>query len=200
MHDPEFEPPAKGKDPSPRPDGPADRAFAWLRRHERGVVVAAVGLQLLVLGEMIAANTIPWAGRSTSTVLLRVVPVDPRDLMRGDYVTLGYDISRVPPGGVRGLAGPTRSSRGETVYVALVPEADGRHYRGDSVSTTPPASGRFIRGTLTEWGGVVFGIESYYVQEGKGHDYEAAVLQRRLSAEVALAPDGRASLRGLVFD
>jgi uncharacterized membrane-anchored protein len=120
--------------------------------------------------------------------------------MRGDYVTLGYDISRVPVGGVRGLAGPSRDAEGQTVYVTLVPEADGRHYRGGEVSTTPPASGRFIRGTLTRWGGIVFGIESYYVQEGKGHDYENAVRQHRLSAEVALSSGGRPSLRGLVFD
>ena len=29
-------------------------------------------------------------------VLLRVAPVDPRDLFRGQYVALSYDISRLP--------------------------------------------------------------------------------------------------------
>ena len=44
---------------------------------------------------------------------------------------------------------------------------------------------------------IAFGIESYYVQEGTGLDYEAAVRRGRVSAVVAVAPDGQAALRGL---
>jgi uncharacterized membrane-anchored protein len=42
--------------------------------------------QLVVLGGMIALHAAPlWFGE---TVLLKVEPVDPRGLMRGDYVIL----------------------------------------------------------------------------------------------------------------
>ena len=51
--DPEFSPPPVGAKPS----GAAGRAFAWLRGHERGVVVAAVGFQLLVLSMMPLPST-----------------------------------------------------------------------------------------------------------------------------------------------
>ena len=131
------------------------------------------------------------------TVLLRVVPVDPRDMFRGDYVTLSYDISRMPPGRIEGLPAKSSTAVGQTVYVTLVPEADGLHFRGAAVSAARPSSGKYIRGTVDGWNRISFGIESYYVQEGRGHAYEAAVRQGRLSAEVAIAPDGQAALRGL---
>ena len=191
---------------SPGPEkSPADGAGAWpswaetvprwFGDHERSVRIAAVVLQVLILfGMMVPRGSALLTGE---TVLLRVVPVDPRDLLRGDYVILGYEISRVPPGGIQGL-GSFDEGRGQTVYVTLIPEPDGQHYRGGGMSTQPPPPGvRFIRGTLTGPARIEFGIESYFVQEGKGKEYEDAIRSRRLSAEVALTPDGRAALRGL---
>jgi len=61
----------------------------------------------------------------------------------------------------------------------------------------PPPGGKYLRGTIQGWNQVQFGIESYYVQEGKGHEYEDAIRQRRLSAEVTVAPTGQAALVGL---
>ena len=196
MRDPEFDTPAKG----PAPGTTIDRIVARLHGRERAVVAAAVGFQLLVLVGMVLANTIPWAGSGVKTVLLRVVPVDPRDLMRGDYVILGYDIGRVPPGTFAGRTETPGEREGRTVFVVLKPDEYGRHYHGEGVVDEPPATGLFIRGTLEASGRIVFGIESYYVQEGKGKEYEQAVRDRRLSAEVALSRDGRAALRRLVFD
>jgi uncharacterized membrane-anchored protein len=177
--------------------------LGWFKEHERPILIGTVLFQLLVLfGMMVPRSTTLLTGE---TILLRVVPVDPRDLLRGDYVILSYEISRVPPQGVEGLFGPGQFStadfndgRGQTVYVTLIPEPDGRHYRGGAVSINPPSPGvKFIRGTLRARSQIDFGIESYFVQEGKGKDYENALLNRRLSAEVALTPDGHAALRGL---
>ena len=149
-----------------------------------------------VLVAMIAGNTVPYIGGKT--VLLSVVPVDPRDLMRGDYVTLSYDISRMSPAMKGGETSGDASDR--KVYVSLEPEPDGRHFKGSAASFTRPAIGPYIRGTVAGGGRISFGIESYYVQEGQGHDYEKAVRERRLSAEVALGYDGLPSLRGLVIE
>ncbi len=52
-------------------------------------------IQLFILVMMILGRTVPYVG--ARMVLLQVEPVDPRDLLRGDYVTLGYSISRLPP-------------------------------------------------------------------------------------------------------
>ena len=157
-------------------------------RCERIAIVAAVIFQFVVLVGMILGKTVPYVG--ARTVLLQVVPVDPRDLFRGDYVTLGYDISRV--------VGNFRP--GEPVYVTLVPDANGLHYRAGAFSHQAPASGVYIQGTASGYGRASYGIESYYVQEGTGHDYEAAVRSRRLWAEVALDGQGRPALRRLVIE
>lgn len=158
-------------------------------RLERRAIAAAVGLQLVVLLAMILGRTVPYVG--ARTVLLKVVPVDPRDLFRGDYVTLGYDVSRIPYGQFR---------PGDPVYALLAPEGDGRHYRAVKFLNVPPDGGVFIRGTVGNNGRATYGIESYYVQETTGHDYERAVQRGGLSAEVALDGRGRPALRRLVIE
>lgn len=149
--------------------------FAFGPGFDRLALAAAVVFQLSILVAMIAGRTVPYVG--AKTVLLRVEPVDPRDIFRGDYVTLGYDVSRIPNG---------KYEPGRSVYVALVPEADGRHNRVGEYLAEPPASGVFIRGTAQVYGRATYGIESFYFQEGTGHDYENAVRNRRLWAEIAL--------------
>jgi GDYXXLXY protein len=158
-------------------------------RFESAAVAAAVVLQLIVLIAMILGRTVPYVG--AQTVLLHVEPVDPRDLLRGDYVTLGYAFNQIPMGSFK---------EGQAVYVTLVPEPDGRHYRAGQYLTQPPSSGVFIRGTARGNRRATYGIESYYVQEGTGHDYEQAVLRRRLWAEVALDRGGNPALRRLVIE
>jgi uncharacterized membrane-anchored protein len=158
-------------------------------RFERVALTAAVGLQLFILVAMILGRTVPFLG--AQSVLLLVEPVDPRDLLRGDYVTLGYSINRIPAG---------IYAEGDAVYVTLVPEGGGPHYRAGQFLTQPPASGVFIRGTAQSRGWATYGIESYYVQENTGHDYEQAVRSRRLWAEVALAGGGKPALRRLVIE
>lgn len=170
----------------------------WVVKHERQVLLAAAGFQVAVLAAMGLLRLTPLL--TGDTILVRAVPVDPRDVFRGDYVILGYEFSNVPPGGVEGLPVNWTDAtewRGRTVYVMLVPEPDGRHWRGDRVSVTRPAAGKFLRGTLVGPGRIEFGIESYFVQEGKGKEYEQALRGRRLSAELAVTADGRAALRGL---
>ena len=145
--------------------------------------------QLLVLVGMILGRTMPYIG--LRSILLQVVPVDPRDLFRGDYVTLGYDIS-LPRNG--------NFQPGEAVFATLVPDADGRHYHAGQFLHEPPTSGLYIQGTIQGFGRATYGIESYYVQEGTGRDYEEAVRNHRLWAEIVLNGQGRSSLQRLVID
>jgi uncharacterized membrane-anchored protein len=163
--------------------------FATAPRFERLAIAAAVLFQVLVLVVMILGQTVPYVG--ARTVLLHVEPVDPRDLFRGDYVTLSYAITRTPSG---------KYQPGQSIYVRLDPDADGRHYHPGEFLLEPPASGVFIRGKAEAYGRATYGIESYYVQEGTGHDYENAARNRRLWAEVALDRHGNPALRGLVIE
>jgi len=184
---PDFEPSLSDGDIGAKPGVSAP--LASTPRFERLAITAAALFQLLVLVTMILGRTVPYVG--AKTVLLRVEPVDPRDLFRGDYVTLSYAISRTPGG---------KYPPGQPVFVTLVPDADGRHFHPGEFLLEPPASGMFIRGTAKGYGRATFGIESYYVQEGTGHDYENAVRTRRLWAEVALDRHGNPALRRLVIE
>lgn len=191
--------------PKARPAGiwPAwtEAILGGIKQHERPILIAAIAFQIVILLAMTIPRATPLL--TGETILLRVVPVDPRDLLRGDYVILSYEISRVPPGGIPGLveSGPLGPSQDATVYVTLVPEPDGQHYRGGPVGLTPPAgSQKYIRGTVRDRFRIEFGIESYFVQEGRGKPYEDAIRNRGLSARIALAPDGQAALRGLVIE
>jgi uncharacterized membrane-anchored protein len=192
------------------PTEPSLIEFAWLERlinqlksRERLVLGIAVGFQIAVLLTMIALRATPLL--TGSTILVRVVPVDPRDFFRGDYVMLSYEFSRIPSQGIEGLPQEpaqrnTREWLGRDVYVSLVPETDGRHWRTEKISLRPPASGVYLRGVIADFGRLSFGIEAYYVQEGTGREYEEAILNRRLSAELAVTEDGQAALRGLHID
>lgn len=197
------EPSRKAKAPGKLP-GKLDHALAWLRSNERWVFLCAAAFQLLVLTGMIAGNALPhWGSR---VILLRVVPVDPRDLFRGDYVNLSYEISRPPSGPSEGLqTSPALTDRrdwqGREVYVTLAPDADGEHYHASRFSTAvPPPRTLFIAGTVTDRFRITYGIESYFVEEGEGKKYEEAIREHRLSAEVAVNSKGQAQLRGLRID
>ena len=140
------------------------------------------------------------------TVLLRVVPVDPRDMFRGDYVALSYDFSRIPPKGIAGLRqadDPTVHAewQGKTVYVSLVPEEDGKHWRRAVQHRTPPASGQVSSAARSPAASSIeCGIESYYVRRERARNTKTRSGSHKLSAEVAIASDGRAALRGLQIE
>jgi uncharacterized membrane-anchored protein len=173
--------------------------FGWLKARERKVLLLTVGAQLTILLAMIALRALPLI--TGQTVLVRVEPVDPRDLFRGDYVILSYPFSRVPPEQIDGLSEAQLRSRtkleGRTVYVPLVPDTSAGHMRAGKITMEKPSAGLFIKGHMKRYGSMEFGIESYYVEEGTGRRYEQAIRDRHLSAELAVTSSGQAALRGL---
>jgi uncharacterized membrane-anchored protein len=171
----------------------------WLKARERKVLLVTAAAQLVILVGMIALRAIPLM--TGQTVLVRVQPVDPRDLFRGDYVILSYDFSRVPREGIEGLSENESASwsklEGRTVYVPLVPDSNGVHMRAGKVTMEKPAAGLFLKGRMKRYGSLEFGIEAYYVQEGSGLRYEQAIRDRQLTAELAVTSSGQAALKGL---
>jgi uncharacterized membrane-anchored protein len=172
--------------------------LGWLKSRERKILLVTVVAQLVILVGMIALRAIPLM--TGQTVLVRVRPVDPRDLFRGDYVILSYDFSRATPETIDRLSANERGTQkleGRTVYVPLVPDSVPGHWRAEKATMAKPASGLFLRGQMQRYGGIQFGIESYYVQEGSGRGYEQAIRDRKLSAELAVTSSGQAALKGL---
>lgn len=71
-------------------------------------------------------------------VVLNVIPVDPRDLFRGDYVILGYDITNIDPTTLRAGDDVLALESGDTIYVTLTRGADGVS-KPTTLSARPPA-------------------------------------------------------------
>lgn len=169
-----------------------------VKRYERFILLTTVGFQVLVLLVMSGLSLLPRL--SGETILVRVAPVDPRDIFRGDYLLLSYNFSQAFSG-IEGLPGTywehEQAWLGRTVYVTLVQEPDGKHWRAEKFTIYQPREGRFLRGRIASAGRLEFGIESYYLQEGTGHKFEEAIRQGRLSAEIVVSADGQAALRGL---
>jgi uncharacterized membrane-anchored protein len=168
----------------------------WLGRNARYVLMAGVAFQLVVLLWMIIvpANVL----LTGQTVLLRTVPVDPRDLFRGDYVILSYDFSLLPPQASQKLHFGDQYP--QVIYVTLQPEADGVHWEASDYSFRQPEGVLFIKGLVNSSHRAEFGIESYFVQEGKGLEYEKAIRDQKLSAEVAIDAEGNAALKNLIIE
>ncbi len=128
-------------------------------------------------------------------IALRALPIDPRDVLRGDYVVLRYEIS---------TAERDREGRpfvdDQTVFVSLVEAGDG-DWRVGELHREPPDGGLYLRGRIHSVGpsryGIRYGIESFFVPEGEGRQYEEARNRDRLWAVVSVSPHGVAYLKRL---
>ena len=230
-------------------------------------------LQILILAGMIGYRHY-WV-ETGEKIMLRVSPVDPRDLFRGDYVRLTYEISSLDLDrlSVKEVFRPK-----EKIYVILEQETDGP-WKAAGVAKSRPSGKKFIQGMVeferkgsSRWeitlkddqgnlhhlsprwwserqpggrmtlcldrrgqvtsfakedpsrkdpcrGGpsvtgvimdikttpfrllqVEYGIESFFVQEGKGRDIESGRIGRDLKVEAVLRKDGKAMLKALWVD
>jgi uncharacterized membrane-anchored protein len=163
-------------------------------------IFTAFVFQLVILSGLSGKGLVP---RITSDrVRFEVVPVDPRDMMRGEYITLGYEFSRLPED-VTLIDERIKSYKTKTnfnqksidVYVTLKFNLKEDIYKGVFFGSTPPTKGRYLRGKLNSNNRIEFGIEAFYLQEGKGTIYEQAIREKKLVAEVYLAPDGSAQMK-----
>lgn len=154
--------------------------------------------------------------RGGTEIRLKTVPIDPRDLFRGDYVILAYSISTVETN----TAGKTDFARGERVYVSL-----GRDEQGfaKAISVTrdwPKTSDDIvvIAGRVTATSvcatnadgafdcsgrrnrlGIAYGLESYFVPQGEGRAIET-IDKARIEVVAAVSSSGEAAIKRLLID
>ncbi len=240
----------------------------------RGRFIIGIFLQVVLLLGILGYRHY-WVSTGEK-IFLRTTPVDPRDLFRGDYVRLAYEISILD---LEKLGTQDDFKSNEYIYLALEHDTDGT-MKWSSIHKSRPSVPTFIRGrvkyrasehriweitfrdetggvhTLSSgvltgvhqgsqstlcvdgrghvtqhfkdeevsrkkecWSGrkmagtveriaerktrplhVDYGIESFFVQEGKGREIEAARNVRQLKVEVSLNRDGQAVIRSLRID
>ena len=233
--------------------------------------ILLVLLQVVLLIGIIAYRQ-HWVATGEK-ILLRTAPVDPRDIFRGDYVSLRYDISTLD---LDELGVKESFRNNEKVYVLLEKNPD-TTFSARSVSRTLPTGKKFIQGRVQyemvsskwevelkddsenlhhlrpQWFGnvkkgdritfclddrgnvvnsykeeaeyrpkcrvqsligiveeikeiksrilnVEYGIESYFVEEGKGREVESGGGTRDLRVEVSLRKDGKGIITALLMD
>ena len=137
--------------------------------------------------------------KTGNEILLKAAPVDPRDLFRGDYVILEYEISTIDTGAVTFDIPDIRIE--DKIYVTL--DVD-KYKIGNisSISKQKPANGNFIKGTIKsvhkESMIIEYGIESYFVPEGLGGEIERN--REKLYTKVAIDKFGNAVIKSLIMN
>lgn len=169
----------------------------------------AVGLVALVQTVVLASIIYGRVSllRDGREIVVEVVPVDPRDIFRGDYVILGYGFN--PRGNV---PVPPETNRGDTVYVTLKPSGPEQwEVATTSHTLTEPSdpaevvlkgivNSVFKRTDEPDTASVRFGIESYFVPEGTGLDLERKVREKKISAVLVVGTSGEVAIKALEIE
>ena len=133
-------------------------------------------------------------------VLLKTIPVDPRDLFRGDYITLNYEISTLDLSSLK--TDSIGFNNNDWVYVAL--NKKDIYEIPSGVYKNAPKEELFIKGVVKYVRdnklGIEYGIESYFVPEGEGKEIERLQRSQTLDVQVSIDKFGNAVIKKLLID
>ncbi len=179
-----------------------------MKAHSRFLILIALTVALVqvgALGSMIMGRAAIL--RDGSEVVLRVLPVDPRDLLRGDYVRLDYNISSLPADLFDGTDPSEEELASRTVFVRVKPGQEGFWEPVAARFGAPPAEpaaedevdirGETFVGSLenAKLIAVDYGIERFYLPEGEGRPIEEGIRERTFLMTVAVADNGTAQIK-----
>ena len=145
-------------------------------------------------------------------VVLKTEPMDPRDIFRGHYARLNYEISRIPCSLVEDLQPKTNAAGGSAIHVILAPGEDG-FWHPVRARLAPPrtiAPGRVMLKGRLKWGlniacigdiTIDYGIERYYASRKRALDVERLGRDRDtpVGVIVRVSPAGKAAIAGLMI-
>ncbi|MEZ4502659.1 MAG: GDYXXLXY domain-containing protein [Dehalococcoidia bacterium] len=170
--------------------------MTFFARHRRLAIFALIVLAqaVVVLALVVREERLLAEG---TEITLEVVPVDPRDLLRGDYVTLGYEAQDLA-----NVLGDF-ATEGETVYVVFQQRGEywvPIEYNRDRVSPSSLPSGSVqikARVTSSNLGRIRVdypNLDRYYIPSGTGNPPSIP------DAVVTVTGDGEARLVRLLID
>lgn len=156
--------------------------------------------------------------RTGTEIILKTEPVDPRDLFRGDYVVLNYEISTLNLEEIQ-VEDPYFEYN-DRIYLAL--EIENGYGVPKKIYRNPPDNELYIKGKVKEiiydWEEnedsliaeeprikelrVEYGIESYFVPEGRGREIESQQWTGREGVDVKVVVDkyGNAVIESLLIN
>lgn len=153
-------------------------------------------------------------------VLLKTVPVDPRDILMGDYVILNYEIGQIDlkdssynyvqvidKNNKKRYVPSCKYELNKQVYTKLSVDKDNLAHIEGIYDKKPTDNRLYLKGKmskcdtiLTFWKNgtcIKYGIESYYVKEKTGKDIEKNLRNGTL-VKVSIDRNGNAKIKELV--
>jgi len=133
---------------------------------KKELLIVIIALQVAVIGyTAFSKEQLLTHGK---LVKLELVPVDPRSLLQGDYVRLGYEISTVKNVNARGTIQVILRKDEAGVYRFVdIYSLNGKLYHADAYQTGDVLITGKINGDT-----IIYGIESYFVPEKTGGDVQ----------------------------
>ena len=192
--------------------GPVDRLVG------RIPALARAGLAALVLCGLVLAMVVERAAilRDGATIRLATLPVDPRDLFRGDYVVLDYGISTINLTRIGAAAdlrrdepiqvGVRAGGNGQAEVVRVIragqPSEAGLIWLGSKAGSVMNCIRGSIGASCSEGDKVMrvrYGLESYFVPQGEGRAIETTQASR-VEILAAVNAAGASAIKALLID
>ncbi len=160
------------------------------------VLFSILGALVLCFSGIIIINEYTLV--SGEEVFLKTVPVDPRDILRGDYVILRYEIERNEK--VKTFIAQEKLSAGDVFYLIL--NKDEKDLATlDRLALEMPKEALYIKGAVGKggWRGaaVELGIGKYFVPEKRGREVER--IRGGLTVLVSVDKLGKALIKDLYY-
>jgi uncharacterized membrane-anchored protein len=184
--------------------------------NQKKILYLTIVFWLLIFSGFIAFKE--YTLRTGKEVILKTEPIDPRDIFRGDYVNLNYNISTLDLNSIQ--ADGSYFDYNDKIYLAL--EVKDGYGVPRKIYRTPPENELYIKGKVTnvirDWktdeaGNTIeeenistlmvnYGIESYFVPEGKGLELERNQLtgEEKVDVKVVIDKFGNAVIKSLLID
>ncbi|PIC64541.1 hypothetical protein CSV79_06165 [Sporosarcina sp. P13] len=150
-----------------------------------------------------------WTLNKGETILLETIPVDPRDILYGDYVSLRFAIEEfdkeaIDPSLLEELT--SKNSGNLTVYAVLERQGSGDLFTLKTVTANKPNEDLFLKGTMYYYGEPYDGDQTiyyadflpdrFYVSENTGMELEKLSQKGQLLAQMKVK-DGFAVLQDI---
>lgn len=168
-------------------------------KNERTNKIILVAVPWLIIAGMIAGAYLPiFRGEK---YLLPVKPRDPRDFFRGNYVDLQYDFSNLAGDKIKTDLHPTQIYRfGDTLYLDL--EKKDHTLTAVALVASPEKVKNVRLKVHPRWSftakdghfDIVAGLESFFAPKQDAEEWEKALRDGKVFAEVAIDKGGNARL------
>jgi uncharacterized membrane-anchored protein len=150
-------------------------------------LMIALIVLLGIAGTFILYLSLPFL--TGKAIVLATRPVDPFDLLRGQYMTINYEISNIPA-----VEGAKESDR---IYVLLNPDNQGI-WRYKEAALVKPNDGTFIKGIVKSVYGnnmwLEYGIEQFFFERN------AKLPTRNITVEAKVDSSGQARIVNLLHN